>query len=171
MSDWLEVIALMESIVFPSIRERRNEYNANMARQFNKSHRMVSFPIGSYVMARDPTRENKLSPIYEGPFRVVKRTRGGSYQLMDHDGTLLARAHAPFQLVSVPGPALPPLISESAANIFIVESIIDHRRHGRSYEYLVSWKGFDPTHNSWEPAVNFFDIQVITNYWKSIGSK
>ena len=115
-------------------------------------------------MARDPTRENKLSPIYEGPFRVVKRTRGGSYQLMDHDGTLLARAHAPFQLASVPGPALPPLISESAANIFIVESIIDHRRHGRSYEYLVSWKGFDPTHNSWEPAVNFFDIQVITYY-------
>ena len=41
----------------------------------------ILFPDGSYVMTIDIIRWGKLDPIYEGPFKVMRRTRGGSYIL------------------------------------------------------------------------------------------
>ena len=115
-------------------------------------------------MATDPLRASKLEPRHEGPFKSVRRNRGGSYALMDHDGTLLRRDYTPSQLIPVPKPASP--IDTDA--IFTVEQVLDHRLQGPgSYEYLVKWRGFDESHNSWEPSSSFFDISSITNYWRT----
>ena len=46
-------------------------------------------------MVKDPTRSTKLQPFYEGPYKVLRRNRGGSYLLLDHDNTLLPRPAAP----------------------------------------------------------------------------
>ena len=163
--DWLEVVAQVEAVVFPALRERRDDYNLRMANRFNKSHRLKSFAIGSYVMAKDETRVGKLSPPFEGPYKVVKRNRGGAYLLMDHDGVLLHRAYAPAQLLSIPTPST---ADTDVSEVFTVNKIIAHRRHGRGYQYLVSWKGCPDSQNTWEPASHFLDINVIADYWKSV---
>ncbi|KAF9102842.1 hypothetical protein BGX27_010844 [Mortierella sp. AM989] len=58
----------------------------------------IPFPDGSYVMAIDPRSFDKLQPVYEGPFMVVRRTTGGSYALQDATGALTPRNYAPSQL-------------------------------------------------------------------------
>ena len=110
-------------------------------------------------------RGGKFSFYFEGPYKVVKRNRGGAYLLLDHDGVLLHRSYAPAQLVSVPSPAEAPA---DTSDIRTVKKILAHRKHGRGYEWLVSWKGCDASQNIWKPASNFFDIDVITEYWKSV---
>ena len=161
---WLEVVSQMESVVFPAIRERRDASNARMVSRFEASNRLISFPIGSFVMAKDATRSGKLSPLFEGPFKVVKRNRGGAYLLLDHDGVLLNRAYSPSQLVGVPAP---PSTDHTETETHIVRAILDHRRKGRGYQYLTAWKGYDDSHNSWEPAAHFLDVSVLSNYWKA----
>ena len=116
-------------------------------------------------MAKDETRVGKLSPPFEGPYKVVKRNRGGAYLLMDHDGVLLHRAYAPAQLLSIPTPST---ADTDVSEVFTVNKIIAHRRHGRGYQYLVSWKGCPDSQNTWEPASHFLDINVIADYWKSV---
>ena len=114
-------------------------------------------------MAIDPIRANKLEPRYEGPYKIARRNRGGAYTLMDHDGTLLSRNYAPPQLMSVPSPTNP----KDHDNVVFVERILNHRKKGNNFEYLVKWKNFDDADNTWEPASSFFDISPIVFYWRT----
>ena len=115
----------------------------------------------SYVMVTDQWRSSKKEPRYEGPFKVLKRTRGGSYQLLDTDGTLFARAVAPMHMKPVSKDPAHDALS------YVVDCIIDHRGPPGSREYLVRWKSFSKDHDSWEPVKNFDDLAVIINYWSS----
>jgi hypothetical protein len=50
-----------------------------------------------------------------------------------------------------------------------VEKIVDHKGDNPSnYEFLVKWKNYDSTENTWEPLENFEDREVINRYWKSL---
>ncbi len=40
-------------------------------------------------------------------------------------------------------------------DVFEVEKIVDKRTRNGTTEYLISWKGFESSHDSWEPAANF----------------
>lgn len=46
-------------------------------------------------------------------------------------------------------------ISEESDNdYFEVEQIIERRKKGRGWQYLVKWKGYDDSQNTWEPLKN-----------------
>lgn len=47
--------------------------------------------------------------------------------------------------------------------VYIVESILDHRKKGRSVQYLVKWEGFGEGDNSWEPAKNLA-AELVESY-------
>ena len=162
--DWKTTIKQMESVVFPALREYTHRSNSRRTERFNSTHRLISFKPGTYVMTRDPLRAGKLEPRHEGPYKIGRRNRGGTYTLLDHDGTILARNYAPSQLVPVPGPSLP----VDSDTIFTVDHIISHRElsAGR-YEYFIKWRGYDESHNSWEPSSSFFDVTPITKYWRA----
>src|SRR5690606_33825695 len=90
----------------------------------------------------------------------VRRTKGGSYIFQDLTGALLTRDYAPSQMKLIDRD---PIEDEK---VFEIEAIIDHRREGSVVEYLVKWKGYDSSHNTWEPYENFVDPSAIDKYWK-----
>lgn len=73
----------LTTIVFPSISAHTKTTQNKMINWFNNKMytQDILFPDGSYVMTLDVTRKNKLDPQYEGPFKVVRQIKGGSYVL------------------------------------------------------------------------------------------
>ena len=46
----------------------------------------------------------------------------------------------------------PPPIELDEEEEYEVEGILYHRRSGRGYQYLVSWRGYDASENQWLPS-------------------
>ena len=95
-----------------------------------------------------------------GPFKIKRIISKVAYELdlppsfgMVHPVfhvSLLSRAKIdPDRVDSQP----PPVLVDSELEYW-VDEILDSRIHRRRLEYLVSWYGYGPEHNSWEPTVN-----------------
>jgi hypothetical protein len=157
-------IPFFTDILFPAILEKESGNAAKAIVNFAKAKRILKepFPAGSFVMLHDPTRSNKNRAVYEGLFKVLERTRGGSYRLLDHDQSLHPRAVAPSQLK---------LVSKDPSHdpvSLVVDRVLDHRGPPSKRHYLVRWKHLPDTENSWEPAKNFDDDQIIADYWATL---
>jgi len=154
----LERLEYMTKIVFPAIQTKTRATQKRMIERFNKTVLHNEFPDGAKVMSLDPIKGDKLAPRYEGPFTVVRRTTGGSYELRDGTGALLGRKFAPSQLKLV-------LDDYEDTATYEVEKILDHRTApGGGVEYYVSWKGF--TEKTWEPQDNFVERACLHDYWR-----
>ncbi len=86
---------------------------------------------------RDMTRESKWDPVYEGPFTVVRKNRGGAYVLKDKLGKLKRTVPADhLKLVVRQG--------EKAAiedPTYEIKEIADHRQNKNGkMSYYVIWK-------------------------------
>jgi len=58
--------------------------------------------------------------------------------------------------------------SDSEGEIYEVEQILDSRKTGRTNEYLVKWRNFDESYNSWEPQRNLNGAkEVLQAYLKA----
>ncbi|KAF9312679.1 hypothetical protein BG006_004299, partial [Podila minutissima] len=119
----------MTKTVFPAIQAKTRETQRRMIERFNKTVLHNEFPDGARVMSLDPLKGDKLSPRYEGPYTVVRRTTGGSYVLKDGTGALLGRNFAPSQLKLV-------LDDFEETTAYEVEKILNHREEpGEGVEY------------------------------------
>ena len=88
----------MTEVVFPGIAVKTKDTQRRMIERFNQSILLNEFADGARVMSIDPILGDKLTPRYEGPFTVVRKTTGGSYVLRDGTGKELGRKFAPSQL-------------------------------------------------------------------------
>jgi hypothetical protein len=156
-------VAYLERIVFPGIHIATTEHQRQTKRCFDARHPSADFrfPNGCYVMAADPTSRSALAAKYEGPYKVLRRTRGGTYLLQDRTGVVLPRNYAPSQLKLVAQDQLP------TGQSLVVDKILSHSGIGTNLRYLVQWKGKDASHNSWEPYESFDDVACIQQYWQS----
>lgn len=49
---------------------------------------------------------------------------------------------------------------------FIIEKILDKRtKENKAAEYLVKWKGYDETYNTWEPITSFVILFQKIQFW------
>lgn len=159
----LQRIEYMSDIVFPAIKERTDVYNKMMKDQFDRKHRLVNIPVGSFVVVRKKGIQKSLAPVYEGPYQVVRKTDRNNYTLKDELGLLLPREYTPSEMK---------LVSQDAViakeDIYEFDAIVDHRGEPGSREYKIRWKNYTAADDSWITADMFTDTQAIVNYWKSV---
>ena len=60
----------------------------------------------------------------------------------------------------------PPPDLINGENEYEVEAILAHRKRGRQMQYLIKWKGYDPSNNTWEPETNLSDADEILAGYK-----
>ena len=161
-----ERMKFLTNIIYPAISEKVQKANEELAKSINKDRLVANFPVGTMVMTVVPpkTRTGKGAARYEGPFKVARRTTGGSYELTDNNGVLLGRAYAPDQLKVV-------AVSEECEPSYEVEKILGHKKVGGKNWYLIRWKNYGGESDSWNSEDDFDDIEVIREYWKAQGPK
>lgn len=106
----------------------------------------------------------KLDDKWFGPFIIEKVVSPNAYRLKLT--TAFRRLHPVFNITLLrrfnpdtvaerPQPDHPePELDEKGEETYEVEAILDSRLHYRKLQYLVSWKGYGPEYNTWEPYNN-----------------
>ena len=153
----------------------RKHDTKHLAIPFDTLKKIDYFPNGSYVlvdydpssvMGRRPT--HKLMPFKRGPYRVVNSI-GSRYTLLDlvqnkHEDVLIHRLH-PFRYDQE---FLDPKeIAMRDKEEYEVEKVLNHEGDIKlkgQMKFLVKWKGYDESHNSWEPWKNLRLVDKLHAY-------
>ena len=115
----------------------------------------------------------KLGPKRYGPFRILKQMSPAVYQLeipkhWKIHNVFHANLITPYKETELHGPnftRLPPDLVDGEEE-YEVEKIIDMKQMGRRHKthYLVKWKGYPMSDNSWEPRENIQVDELIKEF-------
>src|SRR6267142_397841 len=106
-------------------------------------------------------QKTKLNPKRYGPFKIIKMISSVAYQLQLPPSWKIhpvfhASLLSPYSETPSHGPnfSRPPPDLIDGETEYEVELIKSHRRHGRSrkLQYLIKWKGYPESDNTWEDA-------------------
>src|SRR5712675_2026624 len=122
-----------------------------------------------------PYHTPKLAPRRQGPFRISEVISPVAYRLalplswgihdVFHTSLLL-----PYQETAAHRPNFtcppPDLIKDKEE--YKVEAIVNHRCHGcwRQLQYLIKWKGYPSSDNTWEAAEDVHADDLVRGYHK-----
>jgi len=169
--NFLERSRMMVELLFPSIAEKIFAEKQAMTKQADKSRRILknALPISTKVMLLDNQRVSKSQPMYRGPYQVVYYdTRNNGYRLLGMDGALFPRS-CPVETLKVISGALKlaDVDTKDSTLAFAVEYLINHRHNPQTKEdeYLVKWKDYPESENSWLGSSHFLDTDCIRNYF------
>ena len=157
-------------------------------KEYANSHRReLEFDVGDKVYLSTKNIKlrgkgiSKLRPKYTGPYEIVKKVSPVAYTLAMPKGS---RIHPTFH-VSLLEKYLPdpdrkdvkpePLIID-AQEYFLVEKIIDHedkKMPGKkaTRRYLVRWKDYPPSEDTWEPENYLKKTEALSLYWHAQQAK
>jgi Chromo (CHRromatin Organisation MOdifier) domain len=62
----------------------------------------------------------------------------------------------------------PPPDIEEGEEVYEVEQILKHRKHGQGYEYLIKWVSYLITEASWEPKTNLAGATDILQEYQEL---
>ena len=119
--------------------------------------------IGTTVYVAVKGIKEKLGSDYKGPFTIIDYTKNGNYILANSLGERMDDTYPLERLKKVPTPV-------EEAETYEVERILDHYGPAGNEKYLVKWKNYPHSENTWERASNFNDKKTIRNYWKKKGT-
>ena len=114
----------------------------------------------------------KMKPKREGPFTITEVLGPVTYRLKlpnswhIHDvfHAALLKHYRENDTYGENYPEPPPELVEGE-EVYEVESILNHRKRGRGYQYYVKWKGYPISDASWEPEHSFSnDGDILTHY-------
>ena len=120
-----------------------------------------------------PYQSRKLALKWEGPFLIQKVLGPVTYQLkLPSQWKIHNVFHtcllSPYKENDVHRPNhtnLPPNLIDGAQE-YEVETLLAHRQQGQQRQYLVKWKGYDASHNTWEPARNLVNAEESLKEYK-----
>jgi hypothetical protein len=118
-------------------------------------------------------QKTKLKPKRYGPFKIIREISPVVYQLRlpvawrIHD-VFHASLLLPYRETTAHGPnfSRPPLELIDREEEYQVECIMGHRNMGRGkkLQYLIKWKGYPDSDNTWEPATQIHTPDLIKQY-------
>jgi len=127
-----------------------------------------------------PHQSKKLAPKRVGPFRITRIVSPVAFRLdlppswHIHD-VFHASLLTPYHETMAYGPNFikpPPDLVEGQEE-YEVEAILNHRLHRRHHQlqYLIKWKGYPHSDNTWEPSNHVHADDLIKQYQKCRPSK
>ena len=130
-----------------------------------------NYETGDKVWVRNlPHEGDKLDPLYTGPCEIVGRIGAtGRYTVsMPHGHVDVHQERLKIYLPKIDGLSIPLIYFQPKRDIpqnddFVVEQIVDHRLRYGQYQWLVKWRGYDSSENTWEPASSF--LGAIQQDW------
>ena len=117
----------------------------------------------------------KLGPKRYGPFKVMKQLSNAVYQIeipqqWKIHNVFHANLITPYKETELHGPNFtrPPPDLINGEEEYEVEKILRHetRGRGRKMHFLVKWKGYPTSDNSWEPRENIHAEELIKEFQK-----
>ncbi|PVV01847.1 hypothetical protein BB560_003721, partial [Smittium megazygosporum] len=96
-----EKIEYMRETLFPSVNELTEITNQKTRSKFDSTHKKAEIKPNTFVMIKKDYKPNKLESPNEGPYKVVQRTKNGTYVLQDLSGKLLHRNYTANQIISL----------------------------------------------------------------------
>jgi len=112
-----------------------------------------------------------MASLREGPFKITEVLGPVTYKLQlpiqwKVHNVIHGNRLTPYRETDVHGknfPEPPPDLINGEEE-YEVDSIKDHRKQGRSYQYLVVWKGYSD--ETWEPESNLKNATEILQSYK-----
>ena len=133
---------------------------------------------GTNLKSRRPSQA--LNEHRYGPFTIVEKIGASAYRLdipdtwKIHDvfNEALLTPYVPPAFANQEQPGPPPAETIDDEEKHVVEAVISSRIDGRgkkrSMRYLVKWKGYPESENSWEPEANLEHVaEAIEDYFKA----
>jgi len=141
----------------------------NKAQQFNEGDQ-VWLDSRNLKLAQE---SRKFKPRREGPFIIDKVLGSVTYRLKLPPGWQIhpvyhASLLTPYIENDTHGPSFtkpPPDLIDNQEE-FEIEAIISHRRKGNQWQYLIKWKGYPTSDNSWETEDNLEHSQETLSEYK-----
>lgn len=178
LAEWLATLRQSHKTAADAIRKA----NAYRAQYVNKSRRDCHLSVGDLVMLSTKNLmpesfqgARKLMPKYSGPYKITEVVTPVTFRLDLPQAVLDRKVHNAFHASLVKpyhadtrfgrSPNPPPAITLSdGTEAHEVERVLQHRtRRGRS-QYLVKWKGYHDTENSWVREQDIDAAELITAF-------
>ena len=131
-----------------------------------------------YLRAKNlpvPGTSRKLAPRFIGPFPIESVVNPVSVKLSLPPNL---RVHPVFHVSQIKPVALsphtaaelappPPRVLEGGDLAWEVRKVLDVRRRGRGFQFLVDWVGYQPEDRSWVPRSYFADDSLLSEFYDS----
>lgn len=152
-------------------RRKEPEYKVGDAVYLNSEHIRLAI--------KQKGRSAKFFPRFIGPFKIIRaRPETSTYKLdLPRQYKFHPTFHANRLKPAIPNdpelfpgreqehPRPPPIDPDD--NIYIVDSIKDHRRVGRGRKFLIHWQGYPDSEDSWEKERDI-SKELIRDYLRGL---
>ena len=110
---------------------------------------------------------NKLDHVKIEPFKIIRNIKRVSFELELPEG--MQQKHSVFHISLLkPAPDTVPVLEQVLDNYLMkqedqykVESILKHKNINKQKYYLVKWKNYPDSENTWEPEQNLNECSKI----------
>ena len=151
----------------------------HQAKYYDAKHKRVEFSVGDKVWLLSPNirterPSKKLDWKRLGPFTITTRIGTQAYRLelpssMRIHPVFHVSLLEPYKPSTIPGrsPLPPPPVVIDAEEEFEVEEVLDSKFIRKRLFYLVKWKGYPISENSWQLAADLENAPELVNSFHS----